>query len=132
MKKLLMATVLVLSATPAAKAARTDVLAGGPIFQYGQTSLYCEFINVGTTEITPISQEVFVDGFTDPLDTYDSCANGTAIAPGHTCYIGNSSDDFAYSSVSCVVTFNEPATSVRGAFEIYDANGAVLATVELR
>ncbi|HLY04181.1 MAG TPA: hypothetical protein VKR31_00380 [Rhizomicrobium sp.] len=132
---LLTATAFTLSLAAAANAAEApkagDVLAGGPIFSGSQSYFYCEFINLGTSNITPTAQQVFVDFSTTAVSTGTSCANGTAVPPNQTCFIYPSSS-LPTDSLSCKVSFSGPVTNVRGAFELYDSNYDTLATVELR
>ena len=137
MKTLLTATAIVLSMTAAAGAAEasraTETLAGGPIYAGGQGGAFCEFINVGTANITPTTQSLFEDFSTTALPTNSSCPNGTPVAPNQTCYIYNTGTLTSGYSISCALTFNAPVTNVRGALELYESDfTTLLATVELR
>jgi hypothetical protein len=135
MKTLITATALILSMTAAADATdppkATDVLGSGPIFDINETGFYCEFVNLGTSNITPIAQQVFEDSSTNALSTNSNCANDSPVAPNQTCIISPSSSVNDV-SLSCKVTFSGAATNVRGAFELYDNSLNALATVELR
>jgi hypothetical protein len=135
MKTLLTATAIIFSMTAAGNAAdaprASDVLSGGAIFGYTSSSAECEFINFGTTNVTPLSQEIFIDGSTSQFSSASTCANGTAIVPNQTCIIYTTSTLYYYAT-SCKVTFNGPATNVRGALQILDSNYNILAEVELR
>jgi hypothetical protein len=134
MKTLFTTTALVASMTAVANAAsssRVDVLSGGPIYagNNSPSSLMCQFINLGTTSVTPTSQELFELNSTTAIGSSSSCANGSAVAPNETCYIYPNGQITA--PISCKVTFGGSAASVRGALQIYNAD-ILIATVELR
>ncbi|HEY3776916.1 MAG TPA: hypothetical protein VGL35_02540 [Rhizomicrobium sp.] len=134
MKTLFTATAVVVSMTAVASAAdasKGDMIAGGPIYAgiNSPSSLLCEFINLGTTNITPISQQLFELNSTTAYGSASSCANGSAVVPNQTCYIYP--DGQVTTPISCTVTFSGSAAKVRGALQIYGA-GTPLATVQLR
>jgi hypothetical protein len=135
MKTLLITSALVLSMTAAANAADTrgsTVLAGGPLFATTEEDLDCEYINFGTTNITPLTQQLFANGSTTEIATSFGCANGTAVAPNQTCYIYPTDFLNTNLSYSCNVTFSTPATNVRGTFILYDSSYNILSAVNLR
>jgi hypothetical protein len=108
-----------------------DMIGGGPIYagNNSPSSLLCEFINLGTTNIMPASQQLFELNSTTAYDSESSCANGSAVVPNQTCYIYPAGQVTV--PISCTVTFSGSAARVRGALQIYGA-GKPLATVELR
>lgn len=137
MKTILAATALVLSITAAASAAETprgsNVLAGGPILS-PQTAYYvdCIFINLGSTNITPTTQELFESGSTTAISSLTSCTNGTPVAPNETCTIQNANTIPPDSANSCEVRFSSAATNVRGEMQLFDQNENPLVSGELR
>jgi hypothetical protein len=129
LKSVLTAAAFAMSMTTVAHAA--DVIAGGPVYagNNSPSSLLCEFINLGSTNATPISQQLFELNSTTAYGSSSSCANGSAVVPNETCYIYPTGPVTV--PISCKVTFGGSAAKVRGALQIYSGD-TTLATVELR
>ena len=123
MKTLFTAAALILSVTTANAA--SDLLAGGSLFDSNEYATLCSFINLGTANVTPTSQELI------GIDSVSSCRNGSPVAPNHGCVI-HDKNPLTTQYVVCKVTFSGPATDVRGSLQLYDKNSNSLATVELR
>jgi hypothetical protein len=135
MKILLTASALILFMTGAAIASDTTggtVLTSGPIsLFYDAGGIDCDYVNFGTTNITPVSQELFEDNSTTPIPTTAGCANGVAITPNQTCFVYPTDYISDGGTYSCKLTFSTAATHVRGTFITYDSNG-IRSVVELR
>lgn len=130
MKTRLTAITLVVFMTMAANASDAGQLAGGPIYATGQDYIDCEYVNFGSTNVTPKSQELFSSNSTTPLVSSSACPNGTAVTPNQSCLISYTGAPIA--DISCKVTFSESAADVRGALQLLNSGGDSLATVELR
>ena len=134
MKTLFATTALILSmtaATNAAGAAKADVLGGGPVYAPSEYTLYCQYINFGTKNVTPMLQQLFEGAGTTPIVSGSTCANNSTVLPNQTCYIYPESPISV--QISCKVTFSGSATGVRGALQLYDEGYVnLLSTVELR
>jgi hypothetical protein len=132
MKTRLTAIALVVSMTTASAANAGGQIAGGPIYANGEFTIYCYFVNFGSTKVTPKSQQLFLVGSATPLASESSCPNGSPVAPNQSCYTVPAATLPTNVGTSCKVTFSGSATDVRGALEIFDRDGDALATVELR
>jgi hypothetical protein len=134
MKTLLAATALILSMTATTNAADAprkagDVLAAGPIFSTNALGGLCWYTNFGTTSITPTSQIMYAWTSNVAVATSVSCATGSPVAPGQSCYIDASNSNNGF---SCEVTFNTRLTNMRGSLALTDASNNELSQVELR
>jgi hypothetical protein len=127
MKRLLTTTALVLAMTVGANAVQ---LGAGPIYSASGYNGICWYINLGTTNITPTSQLMYSYASTTALSTANSCANGSPVGPGKSCY--SYPDGPPFDGLACKVTFSTSAVNVRGSLELEDSSGNVLSQVEMR
>jgi len=127
MKRLLTTTALILAMTVGANAAQ---LAAGPIYSNSAYSGYCWWINLGSANITPTSQVMYSYTSNVAIPIYNSCANGSPVGPGTSCYFFPTSPPVG--GISCKVVFSTSVANVRGSLELTDSNSNELSQVELR
>jgi hypothetical protein len=127
MKTLLTTTALVFAMTAGANAAQ---IGAGPIYAPKGNYGYCWYINLGTGNITPTSQLLYAVFSNTPIPSSDSCATGSPVPIGQSCYIYPNSSP--YTSLACKVAFSTSPANVRGSLELLDTSNNVLSQVELR
>jgi len=127
MKTLLTTSALVLAMTAGANAAE---LAGGPIYSANGNFALCWFVNLGTTNVTPTSQALYAWNSNVAISTSYSCATGSPVGPGTTCYIFPNSTPVV--GLSCKFVFSTAVTNLRGSLELTDSSENELSQVELR
>ena len=127
MKTLLTTTALVLAMTVAANAAQ---LGAGPIYSANAFFGYCWWTNLGSANVTPTSQVMYSYTSNVAIPIYNSCANGSPVGPGTSCYFFPTSPPV--SGISCKVVFSTSVANVRGSLELTDGSSNEVSQVELR
>jgi len=127
MKTLLTTIALVVAMTAGANAAQ---LGAGPIFSNSAYFGYCWWINLGSANITPTSQDMYLLNSNIAVSTHSTCPNGSPVSPGTSCETFPVNE--GVNGLSCKMVFSTSAVNVRGSLELTDANSNELSQVELR
>lgn len=118
-----------------AVAADAGVITGGPLTAPLQTQALCTITNVSLVPVLlliggPTEEHPSVLlGIVGDIDAFE-CIFNNPLLPGRSCRLYGDLSDAEL--VSCAWAFVGPATLLRGALQILDSGGAVLATTNLR